>query len=471
MSAMRDRGAAHTAKSSSRLATAIMGGSGVALTGRAMSIASILAFAAGLAGGLEAAVAVLTIVGLLTLTAFLRSPDIGMLGVVMLCVLDVPLRVYVLTDYALPYNSFNYLLLALGVGAVPFLLGSGVTPGKWLTGFIVIALLQLLPSSNQELGMLVLLEVVAGLALMAAMVRWGRDAEFLRWAAIVASVTSAACLLAYLVNRPDSPINANSLAQIPLAGLVVIAFAAARSDVIRNWPLMNSLVTLNLVLVFLTESRGTFVLGALLGVYVIMRSPGVIHKVLVISLFSGMFIWMATAFAQEFGATADKWARFMDPDVSLSQSTNRRVDLAEVGWIIFQENPLGAGTGSFSDFEGYQFGEMAHIRRAAHSAWVKVMAENGVPGLVFLVGFVLSYVFMRNRTDPQVGRSWGPFVAVVLALSFISVEFQSKSLWLLCASAALFYDRGPVAAGAGARNPQGMRASVLQRPDRRGVTP
>ena len=455
-----------------RLSAILQTGSGVALAGKALSTLPVLVFAGSLGFGFEIAMTILAVAATLTLTAFLRSPPIGLLAVVCLCVLDVPLRVYVFTEYSLPYNSINYVLLAMGVVTIPTLLVARSAPGKWLAAFVVIILLQLLPSSNHTLGMLVVLEVVAGLALIGGFLQWGRDDEVIRWAGIVAGVTGASCLLAYLLNRPEQALNANAVAHVPLAAIVAIAVASARSGVIRNWALMMTLATINIVLVFLTESRGTFVLGVILGIYIVLRSPGVMHKFLVISLFAGMFAWATATFAQEFGATADKWARFMDPDVTISQATNRRVDLAAIGWDLFLEHPLGTGTGSFTDFQDYTFENLPTIRRAAHSAWVKTMAENGAPGLLLLAGFVLSFVMMRNRGDPRVGASFGALAALVLALGFVSVEFQSKGLWMLAGGATALLSRLRSGEGREAEaesHAPRLRASVLRRPERPGA--
>jgi hypothetical protein len=74
---------------------------------------------------------------------------------------------------------------------------------------------------------------------------------------------------------------------------------------------------------------------------------------------------------------------------------------------------------------------------AAHSGWVKIMAENGIPGLLLLLAYALSFLIVGRRSPYPIVRKMGTLVSVVLLASWISAEFDSKGLWLFCAGATV----------------------------------
>ncbi len=88
----------------------------------------------------------------------------------------------------------------------------------------------------------------------------------------------------------------------------------------------------------------------------------------------------------------------------------------------------------------------------AHSGWIKTLSENGIPGVVLLFGFSLSYaaVGWRLRADGVL-----PFcltISLILAIAFISTEFQAKGLWLLAAMGTLELRRAGARGGIGGKD-------------------
>lgn len=108
----------------------------------------------------------------------------------------------------------------------------------------------------------------------------------------------------------------------------------------------------------------------------------------------------------------------------------------EAGWKIFQENPLGIGTGSFRE-ESAQTNLVAN-ERPAHSAWVKTLAENGILGAVFLTIYVSSYALVGIQKHRQEQILLGLFITAALAAAFFVKEFRGKSLWFLAAAGIVF---------------------------------
>ena len=133
----------------------------------------------------------------------------------------------------------------------------------------------------------------------------------------------------------------------------------------------------------------------------------------------------------------------------MSSRTSGRSDLALGGWYIFQEHPLGVGTGGFGDAwstlnrrEGLSdFREGA--RTAAHSAWIRVLAENGIPGILALFGFVFSFAVIGWRRRSSGAFPLGLLVTFTLAVAFLAHEFQGKGLWFLVAGAMTLLRRIP----------------------------
>ena len=80
-------------------------------------------------------------------------------------------------------------------------------------------------------------------------------------------------------------------------------------------------------------------------------------------------------------------------------------------------------------------------RKNAHAGWVLTLAENGVPGMLLLATWVLSFGRDALRTRDRRARGLALLACVGIGLHLVFVEFQSKALWLLAAAAtaALHY--------------------------------
>ena len=71
----------------------------------------------------------------------------------------------------------------------------------------------------------------------------------------------------------------------------------------------------------------------------------------------------------------------------------------------------------------------------AHSAWVKTLVENGIPGTALLAAFVASYAFAGWSRRSRDAALLGGLTTAVLGLAFVSTEFMIKGLWFLAMGA------------------------------------
>jgi len=76
--------------------------------------------------------------------------------------------------------------------------------------------------------------------------------------------------------------------------------------------------------------------------------------------------------------------------------------------------------------------------KSSHSAWLKTLAENGIPGVILLAAMVGSFAYAGLRQGHPDQIAVGLLVTTILALSFLTTQFQSKGLWFLVAGGIVF---------------------------------
>ena len=144
--------------------------------------------------------------------------------------------------------------------------------------------------------------------------------------------------------------------------------------------------------------------------------------------------------------SAERLTKLFDSAETLTSRTSGRWDLALGGWHIFLEHPLGVGTGAFAsawatlrDQRGIS--AFQGTSKEAHSAWVKILVENGVPGILLFGAFILSFAVLGWKRRSSGLFLPGLLVTFALSVAFVADEFQGKGLWFL-AGAVLLLLRG-----------------------------
>lgn len=207
--------------------------------------------------------------------------------------------------------------------------------------------------------------------------------------------------------------NANDIAAILIIG---IPFALRRiSDGKRNpFAWMEGLFFLGLTLfgLYMAQSRGALLaLGAGGLGWWVLRSKRQ-KTILIVGLLIGACV---VPFANEI-------LRRNSEDLRESKASRLNYWKAGVKMVI-RSPAFGVGFGRYpkeyqgyaGDGEQYEFGE-----RTAHSTWVLALAETGVPGLAFLLCFVLGVFRMGKRIIPTEPDLFVALLAYLIAISFLS---------------------------------------------------
>ncbi len=403
-----------------------------------VGLAVAVGWSTALVAGASGAIALFTLVGLAALAAGVVVPVAGLMGVGLLCCIDSVSRVYLMSGGLLRWNTFNYLLMAVMVVGLPRLVRERSAQALLIAGLVAVQVLGLVHSQNRASGYQVVLGLASflGILMVVRSVGW-RPRWFLWLAYVVAVVSGVGSGVLLGIGAGASEMNKNSYAYFPLCG--VLAICAVLPLAGRRGPWLRVFVPLllvNVFWVFATGSRGVTVV-ALLGVgWMMLCLPSAGLRAWTLLAGAVAVVLLAGAAATQLEYSLERIGMTLDTTRSLANRTSGRSDLAVAGVALFLSNPLGVGTGSFS-FEYARISREISVTSfegknlAAHSAWVRTLAENGLVGFGLLAGFVWSFVARGLRAADRRIRWTGIMTGLVLGVSFLATEFQSKPLWLL----------------------------------------
>jgi O-antigen ligase len=395
----------------------------------------------------------LLLVSLLALSiaiAGLKRSFIGMLGIGMLATLD-PLSRGLLADEGIwRWNTFNYLLISIAIFSANSIFKKATLQHWVLLLFVSLLALELAITEDFGNGVQQLLGAVSAFGFVAYLIKVERLPGIWYSLGIVNGFLGALAGLSYYLQDNGLPyLNPNALVHSPLAALASICLAFLEARTARQTQKLVILAGLNMILVFLSGSRGGLLVGALSILYILACAKSIaglksIRALFLVSAAAALFIGPFSDLGRN---ASSRVMKLFDSERSIDNKTSGRSDIAFAGWQIFKDHPLGVGTGGFDqafaelDIEGLAF---AGHQKQAHSAWVKILAENGIPGIALLLLFVGSFATGGVRMRKQGLAGLGFLAAASLAVGFLSTEFQSKDLWLVAMStAAVFHLRAP----------------------------
>jgi len=418
-------------------------GLSAAFWGRRLVIVAALIGLSGAVLGATPAVALLTAMGFACAALGLLQPSLGFLAIAMLCTLDVPSRYLVMRSSFLRWSTFNYWLVMVALIHLPLLLRLKGLPVRMLQLLGLVLLLGILYSPAKLDGVEHVLWIVGTFGILAACMRGSRDPRVWYWSAVVNGVMAACTFPAIYLDRGGLPKNldANTIAYFPVTAIFSICLARAiHCATEREYAWLNGLAFVNCGWIFLTGSRGGLLIGGLGMLYLIGSVRSVSTRVGIGGGAALLAVVLAAIFPENTAYTLERVALLFDADASAETRTSGRSELATAGWHMFLEHPLGVGTGGFAEAwlelrnrEGMTFWGSGK-EKPAHSAWIKTLAENGVPGVAVLLAFTASFTFAGMRRGRS-GLALGLLVSAMVAASFLAHEFKTMGVWLLCSAA------------------------------------
>ena len=430
-----------------------------AFWGRVLAVATLAVWAYGLVGGFRTAILWLTFIGMGAAVAGLFQPALGLLGVGMLCTLDAAARVYILTGGLLRWNTFNFILMAVALIFVRRLAVVKEAPARLAVLLLLFLTFGLLFTADRLHGIQHLTGLVSFFGILVYCLRAGR-AEVWYWTAVVSGLIGACGGFVFNLQKSDLPfINPNAWSYFPLTAILIICIALSFKVNSRGSTLVV-LAAVNGAWAFLSGSRGAILVACMCAVYIVLATRGIGSKLL---LFGGVAVAILLTF--QFAGQSDyarkRIEKLLSTTEPLANRTSGRSELMLGAWYMFQEHPFGVGTGGFTrawermtfvpGFSYFEIGE----DMAAHSAWAKVLAENGFIGFALLTGFVGSFAYVGWQRKGAGLLPIGVFTSLVLASAFTNTEFQGKGLWLLsAATVVLLRDGGRRASRAGGLSPR-----------------
>jgi hypothetical protein len=403
-----------------------------------------LIFCLGLVGffaGFQLFLVLSVILGFATAVVGLKQPSIGIIGIGILCALDSPMRVFLSGNF-LPWNTFNYWLLFVTIVSLPEILSLKHPQMRLLQIFILLLGAGLIISPALSSGIQHVFGIFIVFGLLIYFSRAKSEQQNWYWFASTTGLISVFATLLFLVQMDALPhINPNSWSYMPLTGILAINLGMPFSLFTKKrYLFLWILAVMDLFFVFLSGSRGSLFVAISGVLFLLLQTKSLKLRVSIVFIVALVLLALSTQFTDFQAYTIERIDRLLDTNYSLAQRTSGRSDLALGGWYIFLAYPLGIGTGGFApvwatlgDFNGLISGGLVGEELQQHSAWIKILAENGFPGFILLFSFVVSFALLGLKRTERHLRIIGLLTTTVLGLAFLSTNFQGKSLWLLVA--------------------------------------
>jgi hypothetical protein len=418
--------------------------------GWGLLVAMLGVSAAGVQNGFVWWLAVMAIMGFVCAVIGLVRPAIGLIGISLLCTLD-PIMRHFLLDAGVQYlrfNTLNYWLLIVMLCHQRVLRRLRDMHSRLIVGFVAFLMLELVFSERVSRGAQHVLGILTLFGLLVYFVRAAASRRAWYWQGVSSGTAGAMGGLLYLAQFEDIPkLNHNVYALFPETAIFAVCLAIGFAADKREEFVLVGLAAINLVWVFLSGSRGGMLIGAVGLVFLLTAVRGSGKKMLYIASAVAVAMMLSGWFADRQNAAVMRFEKLWSPDETSDGRTSGRTSLALGGWYIFLNHPLGVGTGG-SELAWAKLGYVEGVSSlkageefSLHSGWVKVLAENGLPGILFFIAVVASFAVVGWRSGDPFLRLLGCSVTLTLAIAFLSTEFQGKAFWFLAAGALTLLNR------------------------------
>jgi hypothetical protein len=379
-----------------------------------------------------------------------RHPGLGLMGVSLLCTLDTVMRAFLFdaVDALLPFNTFNYWLLiaiALNAGLIRRFRD---TQTKLFLAFIALLTIELVFSERISRGAQHILGISTMFGILVYFVRAAGNDGAWYWQGIVSAVAAMMGGLLYNLQRSEEiKLNPNVLSMMQQTGIFAICLAFGFASSNRKEVALMALAAINVILVFLSSSRGGLLIASVGLFFLVWSMRGMVKRSVYVGSALVAAVLISGVFSDLQAESVRRLEKLWSADESIDGRTSGRSSLARGGVQIFLDNLMGVGTGG-SELAWSQLDYVEGVsdlkageEYSLHSGWIKVLAENGVPGIVLFAAVVLSFAVRGWLRRERFMRGMGIAVSLTLAVAFLSTEFQGKGLWFLAAGALTLLNR------------------------------
>lgn len=411
---------------------------------------ALVVWGIGLAIGFRNSLAILVGMGLIAAIVGLAKPVIGLFGVTIICTVDALMRTYLMTGGLLRWNTFNYVLLLVMLLAAPLVYKMRDYQAWWLRGFLLLLACELYMSPSMMSGINHLLNIVVVIGLQVYFLRASDDENFFLWVGMISGTVAAAGGLLYFIQKGGlTRIDENAFSYFPLTGIFGICLALRSA--IENQRFVKILVMLAVICagwLLLIGSRGGMLVGTVCLLYLLFSIPGQSRKLTLLAAGAIILIGVTSQFEEMREHAFGRVSKLFDSETSAARRTSGRSDLMLGAWWLFCDHPQGVGTGGFpkhwaiiseeraNELSGYKRGE----EQTCHSGWMKTLAENGIPGVLLMFGYISSFALVGWELRFRGLFMIGLLASICLGLAFVSTEFAGKGLWFLAAGVTMMLD-------------------------------
>lgn|GEM_PF-3357659 len=229
-------------------------------------------------------------------------------------------------------------------------------------------------------------------------------------------------------------------------------YAESRKPFLTKFTILIS-VAFILRLLIHTQTRAAFLALLIMSILLVFysRKLGILHKYVVIMVVGvSVFVYVAD---EGFWSRMASIGKQFDALSSNSDEVlvEKRVDIWKAGLKMMWENPLaGVGPGNYQVLAEERVANMGR-QVAAHNIFVLIGSENGVPGLLILLGIIGSCFFLHIRVRKAMsltlhGQNFGSssifltlsFVGLLVNGFFYNAIYLEVFFWLCALSVALY---------------------------------
>lgn len=285
---------------------------------------------------------------------------------------------------------------------------------------------------HHTVAFLLYLLVRSGLSRWSSLPR--ATARLILWSAAAQMVIVAFQRLALGDPRPHGSLeNPNFLAEF-LVYAIAVAWSwslVERDDADRpDWKRPLLVILLCLVGIFLTKSRGGFVLVVILGGFLLAERIGWKWAAGIAAVLVGLVVVVHNPIRDRFLGVGDPFAY-------------QRIGMWKAAWKIFIENPLGVGVGHFKYYWHAFRGPIeesivryAKYAKTPHNEFMSVLSELGVPGAAGFLGLAaVGLTSLRRAFGKRDQTSMGAVLVLLVSFLHAFIEYNYHILGLLLINA------------------------------------